>query len=450
MLKLFLWLRYLRKKRIVLLSIAAVAVSTALLIVVSSLFIGFIDAFQAAAVSAMGDVVLAPPPPLKIAEYREFIEHLEQLDAVQAATATLSSQGLLYLGKGNVRAVKIWGIEPASRAKVTGFKQALIKQKHGPGQPSFEADGTPKISGFVGIGVITEPDEKTDEYDLEAIEADTIGQKVVLITGTRVEPEGPATAQGDKRFKRKNIPFTVADIVFTGVYYLDKHFVYLPLEQLQNTLGSGQAGADQIQIKLARPAKVETGLAQIRGLWETFASEQLGWNQNAIRYTSIETSKAMQSQYVAGLWKQLWILLLIFGVVSFGVVLLVFCIFYMIVLTKQKDIAIVRSCGAASGSVTSIFVGFGGCAGIIGSAVGTALGYAVIRNINTIEEWIRVVFGLKLWKSSIYMFSKIPSQIYWGPTLLIVLSALAAVSAGALIPAVLAAWTRPVDILRCE
>lgn len=38
MLKLFLWLRYLRKRRIVLLSIAAVALSCALMIVVDSLF----------------------------------------------------------------------------------------------------------------------------------------------------------------------------------------------------------------------------------------------------------------------------------------------------------------------------------------------------------------------------------------------------------------------------
>jgi len=49
MLKLFLWLRYLRKKKIVFLSIAAVALSVSLLIVVASLFSGFINAFEQAA-----------------------------------------------------------------------------------------------------------------------------------------------------------------------------------------------------------------------------------------------------------------------------------------------------------------------------------------------------------------------------------------------------------------
>jgi lipoprotein-releasing system permease protein len=454
MLKLFLWLRYLHKRRIVLLSVAAVAVSTALLIVVCSLFIGFINAFESAAVLAMGDVVLAPP--IKFAGYRQFIERLEQLEAIEAATATLSSQGLLFLNKGNIRAVKIWGIDPASRAKVTGFKQDLIKQKHRLGPPSFEAGASGgrarRIGGYVGIGVLAEPDEKTDEYDFQTVEDNMVGRKVVLITGMAIKDEESHTPGGEAKFKRKNIPFTISDIVFSGVYYLDKNFIYLPIEELHKKLyGDNEPpAADQIQIKLADGAQVDAALAQIRGVWESFASAQLGWNSHLIAYTSIETSKLMQRQYVAELWKQMWMLLLIFGVVSFGVVLLVFCIFYMIVMTKQKDIAILKSCGATSGSVTAIFVGFGGCAGIAGSAVGTALGYVVIRNVNAIEEWIRMIFGLKLWKSSIYMFSRIPNQMYWGPTLLIVLSAVTAVALGALIPAVLAAWARPVNILRYE
>ena len=89
MLKLFLWLRYLRKKKIVLLSIAAVALSVALLIVVASLFTGFIDAFERSAVEVIGDVVVAPP--IKLANYPLFIDRLEQISAVEAATATLAT-----------------------------------------------------------------------------------------------------------------------------------------------------------------------------------------------------------------------------------------------------------------------------------------------------------------------------------------------------------------------
>jgi len=128
MLKLFLWLRYLRKKKIVFLSIAAVALSVSLLIVVASLFTGFIDAFERAAVEAIGDVVLKPSAkfakPAKFAKYDLFIERLEQTGVVESATAMLSAHGLLHLGKGNVRAVEIWGSSLCDERRwwvLTGF-----------------------------------------------------------------------------------------------------------------------------------------------------------------------------------------------------------------------------------------------------------------------------------------------------------------------------------------
>lgn len=453
MLKLFLWLRYLRKKKIVFLSIAAVALSTALLIAVASLFTGFINAFEQTAVQTIGDVVLSAPT--KFTEYPLFIEQLEQTSAVQAATATLSSQGLLHLGKGNVRAVNIWGIEPSSRAKVTGFKQFLRKQGQSDKEPSFEVAGSPQsIGGIVGIAIIAEPNEKTDEYDYSTIDQ-MLGKPVVLTTGAIIEANAPSSnsdASVDARFKRKTLKFTIVDIIQTGFYDLDKGFVYLPIEKLQEILYPDEKGlfATQIQIKLKDDVPVNTALAQIRGLWQVFAAEKLGWPTELIRYTDIETAQQMQSRYVAELRKQMGVLLLIFGVVSFSVVVLIFCIFYMIARLKQRDIAIIKSCGSASSSVAFVFLGFGGCVGIIGSGLGAVLGYIITKNINIIEEWIRIIFGLKLWKSSVYMFSKIPNEVDWASALPIMLFAVIAATIGTAIPAIVAARTRPVEILRYE
>jgi len=448
MLKIFLWLRYLRKKKIVFLSIAAVALSVSLLIVVASLFTGFINAFERAAVEAIGDVVLKPSA--KFAKYGEFIERLEQTETVEAATAMLSAHGLLHLGKGNVRAVEIWGIEPVRRAKVMGFDRFLLRQRESGGEPSFQTSAAEEgIGGFVGIGVLAEPDEKTDKYDFDAVEK-MFGEQVVLTTGTVSQTDkDDGTGAG---FKRKVIQFRIADIVETGVHQFDKGCVYLPIEELQKTLYSDEElpVAGQIQIKLAEDTESDVALAVIRGVWQNFVEEQLEGDLYLINYTSIETAKQLQSRYVAAYRKQMGILLLIFGVVSFGVVLLIFCIFYMIVRLKQKDIAIIKSCGAAGSSVAWIFVGFGACVGFIGSGFGALLGYIVTKNINTIEEWIRIIFGLKLWKSSVYMFSKIPNEVDWASALSIVLVAIIAAAIGTLIPAIVAARTKPVEILRYE
>ncbi|MCH7557844.1 MAG: FtsX-like permease family protein [Planctomycetes bacterium] len=447
MLKIFLWLRYLRKKKIVFLSIAAVALSVSLLIVVASLFTGFINAFERAAVEAIGDVVLEPSA--KFAKYGQFIERLEQTEAVEAATAMLKAHGLLHLGKGNVRAVEIWGIEPERRVKVMGFDRFLLRQRTSGGKPSFDIKGPENnLGGFVGIGVLAEPDEKTDKYDFDAIEK-MFGKKVLLTTGTvsQADPDSRTRAE----VKRRVIRFTIADVVETGVYQFDKGCVYLPIEKLWKYLYPEDElpVASQIQIKLAEDTEADVALAVIRGVWRSFVEEQLGGDLYLIN-ANIVTAKQIQRPYVAAYRKQMWILLLIFGVVSLGVVLLIFCIFYMIVRLKQKDIAIIKSCGASGSSVAWIFVGFGACVGIAGSGVGVVLGYVITKNVNTIEEWIRIIFGLKLWKSSVYMFSKIPNEVDWASALSIVLVAIIAAAIGTLIPAIVAARTKPVEILRYE
>ena len=430
-----MWLRYLRKRRVVLLSIAAVALSTALLIVVASLFNGFINAFEQSAVDGMGDIVLSPGK--NFAGYAELEKRLEEIKQVEAATAMLSAQGLLHLGKGNVRAAEIWGIEPAKFGKVTAFERSLLKKAPDPFSSAM---------GYIGIGVLAEPNEKTDEYDVNGAEK-MIGQQFVITTGSATEG-----TNGGQQFKRKTIQFTLADAVFTGIYYFDSRLVYLPIEQLSRTVypDSQEPVAGRIQIKLRKGADAELAITEIRGVWRIFASEKLRWEDYQIESTITETSRQMQSRFVAEIRKQMGVLLLIFGVVSLSAVLLIFCIFYMIVETRRKDIAIMKSCGADSGSIALIFVGFGAFVGILGTLLGTAAGYIVTKNINEVEGWIRVVFGLKLWKASVYMFSRIPTEVYWQAVWWIVLSAILGAAIGAVIPALSAALTRPVKVLRYE
>jgi len=448
MLKLFLWLKYLRKRRIILLSIAAVAMSVSLLIVVASLFTGFIAAFEHSAVEMLGDVVMAAPQDRQFQKYPALIERLEQSDVVEVASATLSSQGLLHLGRGNVRPVSVWGIQPARRARVTGFKKILMLQSKIAGDPSFEVPDAPgEIGGFVGIGVVGEPDEQTDEYDQQAILKEAVGQQYHVTTGTMDSAAGP-----DQAPRRRLISFRVVDLVYSGVHELDSGFVYLPIRALQKELYPGQQGdlATAINIRLKPGVDPYAAVIKIREIWSDFAASELGWKTPDIVDTNIQTAQQLQSHYVAEIKKQMGVLLLIFGVVSFSVVVLVFCIFYMMVKLKQRDVAVIKSCGAASTSVVWLFLGFGVSVGVVGSGLGAVLGYLITRNINTVESWIRVLFGLKLWKSSIYMFDRIPNQVDWAGAMPIVGLAILAAALGALIPALVAARTRPVEVLRYE
>lgn len=434
------------------LSIAAVALSTALLIVVASLFSGFIEAIEKTGREAFGDIYLNPRA--QIPEYERLLERLEAVPEIETATAVLETYGLLHLGGGDVRSVRVLGIEPQKYSQVAEFKKALLKQKDTSAPPGFEVEGFAGESGIiVGIGVLGEPDEKTDEYDFEQIRK-RFGEEVVLTSGAVVEKaKADGSGETEQQFKPRYSKHKVADIFFSGVYVFDSEQVYLPIGQVRELIGdvtSGQYGPHEVvEIKIRGDAKPQEVKVQVGKIWSDFAHEH-----NLPEYCAtrplLKTSEEMQEYFVAELQKQMGVLMLIFGIVCSAVIVLVFCIFYMIVMTRQKDIAVIKSCGSGGWSVVWIFVGFGVCVGIIGCSFGVSLGYIITKRINTLEEWFRIMFGLKLWKSSVYVFEKIPNQVDLSAIWWIVLFAVVAAAIGALIPAIVAAKAKPVEILRYE
>jgi lipoprotein-releasing system permease protein len=454
MLKLLLWLRYLRKKKIVFLSVAAVALSCTLLIVVSSLFNGFIEAVERASALLDGDIAIYPGE--FIEDHKLLLDELERVPGVETAAAFLwGSGGLLHLGEGNVRPVFYAGVEPVRAARLSDLAGSLLRSG-GRGQtPGFEMTDYPDDVGvWVGIGLLAEPDEQTDEYDLEAVK-EMIGRPIVLTTGSwslkAPEDSGREQNSSTTDFKRITTKLRIADIFFTGHYWYDQ-LIYLPLGRISEILypEEDEVLVNAIGVRLSRSADVEKMKQQVQAVWVGFAEEKLGWGQDKIRFSEVQTARQNRMMGLEIIRKQMSVLMLILGVICSVGVLLVFCIFYMIVITRQKDIAIVKSCGASNGAVVSIFLGFGVCVGIAGSVIGAVLGYIVIRNINTLENWVRIIFGLKIWRSSVYVFNKIPNQIDWSWSCWIILAAVAASALGALIPAIVAAKTKPVDILRYE
>lgn len=441
----FLCLRYMARRRLMLLSVTAVALSCALLIVVASLFDGFITALERSATEHLGDVVLTAPSSTVIDEYTPFLDALEATNVVQSATAVLKNQGLLLLGPGIVRPARVWGIELPRRQTVTGLADALLVQEDAE-SVTFEPGEDVETGAFVGIGVLTQPDEITDEYDMEKVKS-YLGKRMALTTGAlAASPSG--TDGGTPSFKRRVMRFTCTDVMFTGVWDLDQQNVFVPIEALSELLYADAGGpvADIVQVRLAEGADEEQAVAVIRGVWEEFAKDRFPW----YRFVDVETSRQLQAELIAEYRKQMGILLLVFGLVSLSVVLLVFCIFSLLVMTKRKDIAILKSCGTGWGQVAAMFLGFGFFNGLVGSILGIGAGAIITWNINTIELWISRAFGLKIWKVGNYMFSRIPDQVDWSAAVWIVLAAVAAAMVGALIPALRAAWTRPVEILRYE
>ncbi len=435
MLKLFLSLRYLKKKRIVLLCVVAVALTVALMIVVDSLFSGLISGINKSFREESGDIVLYTQGK-PIPQYGSFIKKLEELKEVAAASPYGADGGILWLETGDVREAAVKGIDPQAGEKFFDWKKRLLRQKDKEGVVDFNVPGFPEAKGaWVGVNIIAEPNAKTDQYDLEEIKK-LIGRQVVL-----------TTAGADQ--KRKTIPLRISDIAFTDTYIGDRR-IYLPFQYMYKIqTGTDLADcADYIEVKLADGVSSGAAWPAISSAWIKFATEELRWNEADISKMRYDTWT--NSRYINELKKQLGILLLIFGVICSVAVLLVFCIFYMIVETKLKDIAIIKSCGSGSSAVAFIFTVFGGTVGVAGSCIGIAAGYLITININAIEKWIHTIFGIKLWLRSSYILNYIPNTVNWPDVLPIAAAAVAGCCLGAIIPAIVAAKTRPIEILRYE
>jgi len=122
----------------------------------------------------------------------------------------------------------------------------------------------------------------------------------------------------------------------------------------------------------------------------------------------------------------------------------------MVVMEKGKDIAILKSLGATSGSIMKIFMIEGLIIGVTGTLLGTALGLAAALNLESIIQLIEQVFNFKVLPPSIYYIDKFPSKVE--PMMVV---AIAAISIGisfiaTLYPSWQASRFDPVEGLRYE
>jgi len=122
----------------------------------------------------------------------------------------------------------------------------------------------------------------------------------------------------------------------------------------------------------------------------------------------------------------------------------------MMVMEKTRDIGILKSIGASSKSVMTIFTMEGLIIGVIGAVFGVLLGLLIADNINLMADFIGDLTGFQLFASDIYYFDRIPADIEKTDVVIISLCAVAISVLASLYPAWQAARLNPVEALRYE
>jgi len=472
--KLFLCLRYLRKRRIAFFGVAAVALCVALLIVITSLFSGFINAYVLYSQRFWGQVVLETPP---LADYESLVQYLERQDVIVTAKAKIETGGLLYLGRGDVRAVVVLGIDLNRCLREEYFRNGLLLNEPDEVNAGFILPGPARekarqwlaeklnqpitdeqlpMPAILGIGLVGKPDELTDEYDRPAIRGELANWDMPMVL--TVAQQKPSSNELDAAApKKKRIQCWPINVLQIGFYEIDKATVYLPFEQVQKLVGSpGPDGKQQCRVMVEITA--QPGVAadivktHVEQAWQSYAAQQLNWPSERIDRANVCVSSELREirQTVGAIKQQLIIMQVIVGFICVVVALLVFVILFMMVMQKKRDIGIIRGLGTTRAAVAGIFIGFGAGIGLVGSAAGLVLGVWATRHISLIESAVTRLLGFKIWKSGVYKFSEIPSEVAWNAVGWIVAAGVAAAVLGALLPAYRAARLRPVEALRYE
>ena len=224
-----------------------------------------------------------------------------------------------------------------------------------------------------------------------------IGSRLAMNLGARlgdtitiINPQGRATPFGTVP---RQVAYTITAIFEIGIYDYDKAFVVMPIPNAQTLLLTGDT-IGKIEVTTTDPEAVRQILAPLE---QRLAGRAVVSDWRTINESLFE---ALEIERVA-----------MFFVLSIIVLVAVFNILsslIMLVRSKTRDIAILRTMGARRRSLLKIFVTVGFTIGAVGTVAGLILGALVLFFRQSIVRMIEFFTGRSLWDPEIRFLPELP------------------------------------------
>jgi lipoprotein-releasing system permease protein len=382
--ELFVATRYLRAKRrqafigiITGISIAGVAAGVASLIVALAINNGFRQDLQQRLLGSTAHVSLLRVESDGIRDWRPLLQKLSAQPHVVAVAPAIYEQVLISRGP-RARGAVLKGMLPQYERKVSdllktvsvGSAQALDEPSTvAPAPPpAVRAGAPPAASDDAG----TSPDDLTSVRERQAAMppiilgkdmAEQIGAtvgSVVLVTS----PQGELTPFG---MVPKYIRFRVTGIFNSGFFDYDSSWAFTRLSDAQQLFGLGDL-VSVLEFKLddiyqANPVarQLEQAADLISGSHGFMATSWSDQNKALFRALRLERV----------------VTFITIGLIVFVAALNILISLIMMVMEKTKDIAVLMSLGTKRAQIRRIFIAQGVLIGVLGTAIGLVLGYAL-------------------------------------------------------------------------
>jgi lipoprotein-releasing system permease protein len=423
--ELFIALRYLRAKRrqaavsvITAIAVAGITLGVAALIIAQGLITGFRADIQDKILRGTAHINLLKEDNSGIENYRELVQRVGAAPGVSAASATTYAQVLLS-ANGRQEYAVLKGVDLSSPREAEEVFSTVIE-----GDPRRLTSNQAPAQNPADQQPVEDPGRAALEG---IIVGKQLAQEMALRTNdvvTAISSQSrltPAGLQPRPRYTR----FRVAGIFSSGLYEYDAKWAYITLSAAQKVKGSGDA-AEDIQMKVS----------------DIYAVKEIGGRVRAIAGPGFVTNdwQELNRPMFAALQLQHRVVYVFFALLIAIAALNIITTLTMMVIEKNRDIAILRAQGSTPRSIRRIFMLQGLVIGLIGAASGLLLGLGL--------GWLANHYQLISIPAEQYLISHITLKVKWVDCAVVAILAIVICLLATIYPARTAARLMPVEALR--
>src|ERR1019366_957047 len=394
--ELFVATRYLRAKRrqafigvITGISILGVAAGVASLIVALAINNGFRKDLQARLLGSTAHISLLRVESDGIHDWRPLLEKLSKQPHVVAAAPAIYEQVLISRGP-RARGAVLKGMLPRYERKVSDLLKtvtlgsaAALEEEPTIGTGGLEETRSKANSSATAADKSVRSTQAESPDDLTGVQqrvaamppiilgkdmADELGAtvgSVVLVTS----PQGELTPFG---MVPKYIRFHVVGIFNSGFFDYDSSWAFIRLADAQQLFGLGDV-ISVIQFKIDdiyQAGDVGRALEQAADL---ISGSHVSGSHGFMATSWMEQNKPL----FRALRLERVVTFITIGLIVFVAALNILISLIMMVMEKTKDIAVLMSLGTKKAQIRRVFIAQGVLIGVIGTAIGLVLGYAI-------------------------------------------------------------------------